>query len=368
MATKTNTKVNGHNYYRITRTIGHKIVDGKKVPIKKQFLGTSKGNAEQKYKDYLEEQAALKYEGEHARDTATLHFRANEYIENVLMVTTKYAEGTKVLYEGTYRNHIKGTWLDEMLVKDIKASTIQKFYNELPVSESTLKRISQFMAALYKWMVLNEYADNILVGVEKPEKPDTRKHDEIMVWDDDVLHYLVSHRFDFRADFIIKLMSYSGMRLGECLGLKYGDIWDDTIHVLRQYNMGRIKAPKYNSKRDIPMHPELIKAFEVHKQWHEEEMQKNGYQTEFVFTTASGQLYEASNMRRAFARFCKREGIEHQPLKDFRSTFCTNLCKAGVPLEVASSLMGHKSLEVTAAHYALIHHETKQSAINKLKL
>lgn len=30
--------------------------------------------------------------------------------------------------------------------------------------------------------------------------------------------------------------------------------------------------------------------------------------------------------------------------------------------------MGHKSLEVTAAHYALIQIETKQSAIEKLHL
>ena len=366
MAGKKNTVNNGHEYYRITRTIGHKMVDGKKVPIKKQFLGSSKGNAEKKYKEFLEQQASLKYEGERIEDTATFSYRANEYIKNVLKVSTKYAQGTKDLYEGAYRNHIQGTWLDEMCVKDIKASTIQRFYNELSVSKSTLKRISKFMSALFKWMVLNEYATNVLAAVEMPDKKDTKKHDEIIVWDDDTLHYLVSQNFDFRADFLIKLMSYSGMRIGECLGLKYGDIWDDTIHVMRQYNLGQIKPPKYNSKRDIPMHHDLIRDFDRHRKWHEHEMEMNNYQTEYVFTTSNGSMYDVGNLRRAFARFYKRHGIEPKNFHVYRATFCTNLCKAGVPLEVTSKLMGHKSLEVTAAHYALLHMETKQSAIEKL--
>lgn len=368
MATKTNTEINGKNYFRITRTVGHEIVNGKKRPVKKQFYGKSKGDAEKHYTLYIQEQARIRYEGEHIKDIATFSVRANEYIGNVLRVSNKYSKGTKVLYEGAYRNHIQGTWLDDMCVKDIKAATIQKFYNEKQVSASTLKRINKFMSALYKWMVLNEYADNILVGVELPEKEDVRRREEIEVWDDATLHRLVSEKFDFRADFLIKLMSYTGMRIGECLGLKYSDIWDDTIHVARQYNLGEFKPPKCNSKRDIPMHPELIKAFRLHKEWHEKEMRQLKYKTEFVFTTRSGANYDAHNLRTAFERFYKKNGIEYKNFHVYRATFCTNLCKAGVPLEVASKIMGHKSLEVTAAHYALIHQETKKSAIEKLVL
>ncbi len=47
-------------------------------------------------------------------------------------------------------------------------------------------------------------------------------------------------------------------------------------------------------------------------------------------------------------------------------TFCTELCRAGVPLEVASKLMGHKSIEVTARHYALVKADVQAEAINKL--
>ena len=50
MAVKTNVNKNGNQYYRITRTIGHKA-DGK--PIKKEFYGTSKSDAEGKANEYM---------------------------------------------------------------------------------------------------------------------------------------------------------------------------------------------------------------------------------------------------------------------------------------------------------------------------
>ena len=71
MATKKNTAIkNGdkeYNYFRIVRTIGHEWKDGKKVPIRKQFYGSSKGDAEKQFRAYQEEQLQKKYEKEHGR-------------------------------------------------------------------------------------------------------------------------------------------------------------------------------------------------------------------------------------------------------------------------------------------------------------
>ena len=50
MAVKTNVNKNGNKYYRITRTIGHKD-DGS--PIKKEFYGANKSEAEEKASQYL---------------------------------------------------------------------------------------------------------------------------------------------------------------------------------------------------------------------------------------------------------------------------------------------------------------------------
>lgn len=367
MATKTNTSIGKYNYFRITRTIGHKYVDGVKVPIKKQFMGSSKGDAEARYKAYLQEQAEAKYNKQVEMDTATLHDRAEQFIKDSLEPSSKYAEASKHRYKTAYYTHVENTWLDQMRIKDIRPSDIQKFYNELDVSKATILSVNRFMSAFYKWMVKNEYSSNLMTAVDIPVKKDTRRHEGIVIWDDKTWERLTSEYFDFRHDFLIKLLCYSGMRISECLALRYGDIRDNTIHLTRQLYEGETKSPKYNSKREIPMHPKLIEAFEIHKAWHQEEMLKNEYETDYIFTTMHGTLYDVRDLRRAFARFYKRKGIEQKGFHVYRATFCTKLCEAGAPLEVASKILGHKSMEVTAKHYALVRTESKRDAIALLK-
>ena len=367
MATKTNTKINGKEYYRITRTVGHKYVDGVKKPIKKQFYGSSKGDAEQQYKAFINEQARLRYEKAESLDTATLHDRAKDYIENAMNPSARLASGTKKRYESSYNVHVRGTWIDDKKVKDISAIDLQRFYNELDVSMSTLKQIHRFMSSFYKWMTRNDFALDITSAIELPIKDQNRRKEDIIIWDDESWEKLTCSKFDFRHDFLIKLMSYSGMRISECLGLKYSDIRDNVIHVSRQYTEGELKDPKAKSKRDIPMHPKLIDAYEEHRSDRLKEMQKYDYKTDFVFTTKHGMLYDYSNLSKAFDKFYDKQKIPRNTFHVYRATFCTKLCEAGVPIEVASKLLGHKSLEVTALHYALVRQDTKKDAIALLK-
>lgn len=364
MATKTNTEINGRDYFRIRRTI-----DG----VQKNFYGTSKGDAERKYREYVEESIRRRNEKKRLSDRATFRERADEYVENVLMVSQKYATGTKMRYSGYYNVHVRDSEIADIRISDIRASDVQKFYNGLNVSVSTMKGIAKFMSVFLKWCQLNGYCDHVLQAVEIPKKKDTTKHNGIITWDEDeVVHILgsldraESHTDSFRATFFVYVLLYTGMRFSEALGLRYSDFGKDTITVSRQYYLGEIKPPKYNSVREIPIHEKLRPAFARHKAWHEKEMKRNGYKTDYVFTTRTGSLYESANIRRALTRFYNRWGIPHKNIHAYRSTFCTQLCRCGVPLEVASSLLGHKSLEVTAAHYALIKKDTKQDAIARL--
>ena len=157
------------------------------------------------------------------------------------------------------------------------------------------------------------------------------------------------------------------MRISEALALKYADFDGDVVHVDRQFYLGEEKPPKYNSKRTIPLHKKLKSALKAHQQWHEAEMKEKGYTTDYVCTTETGQLYHAASVRKALKRFYAKRGIPYKHIHAYRATFCTNLCRCDVPLEVASKLMGHKSLTVTAEHYALVRPDTQQDAIAKLR-
>ena len=363
MATKKNTTINGKEYYRIRRTIDGKV---------KAFYGTSKHDAEQKYRRYLEQ---LAKEGhKQNKETASIHDRAWEFIDNSLSVSQRYAQSTIKRYRMAYTAHIQGTWFDDLTASAVRASDIQRLYNGLNVSASGISQINKFMTAFWKWMVLNEYAQNIKEAVEIPRKPESKRSDGIIVWEEDeiraILHGLdasTSPSVPVRMVFLVKLLIYTGVRIGEAMSLRYSDFRDGFIHIERQYYEGEIKKPKCNSSRVIPMHDALIEPLKKHKAWQEAEMKEKGYKTEYLFTTSKGTHYINTNIRIVLNRYYDSIGVPHKKIHAYRSTFCTQLCRCDVPLEVASKLLGHKSLEVTARHYQLIKNDTIEDAIQKLK-
>ena len=361
MATKTNITINGRDYFRMSKTI-----DGQR----KYFYGTSKGNAEKKYEKYVEELARLKYQRQSEYDTATFHDRADQFINDTLMVSQKYAEGTKARYESSYRCHVAGSKLDNMKVCDVKPSDIQKFYNSLEVSQQTLKAVHKFISAFNKWLIRNNYSDDFLSAVELPKKEQTKKHEGIVTWSEDEVDAIlrsVARSDSFRLSFLVIVLLYAGVRISEAISLRYTDIEDNIIHIKRQYYLGEIKPPKYNSVRDIPAHEKLLSELEIHRAWHNDEMKIKGYKTDYIFTTSNGNLYSASSIRKQLVKFCRDNEIQYKHIHAYRATFCTQMCRCGVPLEVTSALMGHKNLEVTAAHYALVKQDTKEFAIASLK-
>ena len=372
MATKKNTAVfrgaRQYDYFRITRTIGHEWKDCKKIPIKKQFYGTSKGDAEKQFRAYQEEQLQKKYEKEHAATEVqrkTFGEYAEEYTYEVFMNST-YAKGTKRRYEQSYRVHVKDSWITSMPIGELDARTLQDFYIWLPVSKQNLDSINKWMSAFYKWLALNNISGNILSAVTMPEKYDNKKKDEIIVWEPDEIQAILTSSDGHRLRFMMFLMNYTGLRISECLGLKYSDIRSGFVCVDRQYYQGEIVPPKHNSYRKIPVHPELEKALLIHKERFEAEAKRSNYKTEFVFTSDSGKLLEYGNTRRSLNRYYADINVPQKSPHTYRATFCTELCRAGVPLEVASKLMGHKSIEVTAKHYALVKQDVQIAAINRL--
>lgn len=361
---KSNITVNGRKYFRITRTI-----DG----VRKQFYGTSQSDAERKYKAYVEEQARLKYQEQHIRETATFGYRADEYVKNVLRVSRKFATATKYQYECAYNAHVKKSSLTNITISKLRPSDVQQYYNDLDVSMQTMNRVNKFMTNFCKWAVLNNYCIDFMTAVEMPKKPDNKRHNEIIVWDDDEIHKILEImdaptelQDRHRQAFFVYLLLYTGARISEAIALKYSDFKNGILTIQRQFYMDELKPPKYNSIRQIPIHEELQRAFDKHVEWHKWDMKKHGYKTDFVFTTSTGKLYDPVNLRRALKRFYNAHRIAYKHPHVYRATFCTQLCRCGVPLEVASSLMGHKSMEVTAAHYALVRNETKKEAIDKL--
>lgn len=356
---KTNTTINGQDYYRLRKTI-----DG----VQKNFYGKSKGDAEKKYRAYLEQRDRDTVHRLSQPDTRTFGELSRIYITDTLNVSQRYATGTIKSYESRYKNHVKDTWLDKTRMTDVTPGIVQKFYNGLDVSQSGIRELNKFMNGLCKWMQLNGYSGDWLSAVEIPKKKKVKKHEGIVIWEDEELAMIFRalNEEEFRYDFLIRFLLYSGVRISEALGMKYSDIYGGSIHVERQYYLHELKEPKWGSRRQIPMHNDLVGYYEEHIERHKEEMRSIGYETEFIFTTSKGEPCQHTIIWRALNKFYEEHGIPKKNIHCFRSTFCTQLCRCGVPLEVAAKLMGHKSMNVTANHYALVRKDTMRDAIDKL--
>ena len=156
---------------------------------------------------------------------------------------------------------------------------------------------------------------------------------------------------------------YTGMRPGETAALTWADVDiahnEIHVHAARESGADTIKGPKtVAGVRDIPIHAALLPRLQAAR----------GAPFSPVFPTVSGKHPDDATMYRWWRSFRRaldihmgatvyRNQITHSVLADdltpycLRHTFCTDLQRAGVPLNVAKELMGHSDVAVTANIY-----------------
>ena len=178
---------------------------------------------------------------------------------------------------------------------------------------------------------------------------------------------------------IITVLLGTGMRIGECLGLRWEDIdlENRTItvdHNLVEYKdkeldkvVYRIQTPKTRAgSRMIPMIDEIYEAFIMEFEFQEAigfcEEEIDGY-SGFIFSTDEGKLLRRAPVNNAIHRIvdihneeeekkASEEGREPLLIPQFtahqlRHTFCTRFCENETNLKVIQEIMGHADITTT---------------------
>ena len=121
------------------------------------------------------------------------------------------------------------------------------------------------------------------------------------------------------------------MRLGELLGLKWGDIdWNQKfIRVERTYKRGRFEKTKNGKVRRVDMSDQLISVLKTLLTERKKESLKLGLEApvEIVFHH-EGKPMEQNHIHRIYKRVLKKAGIRAMRLHDIRHTYA-NLLKPG---------------------------------------
>lgn len=383
MATKKNSFINGQEYYRLRKVVGHRVnEEGKEVPVIKNFYGSSKKDALNQYEEFMNKKKA-------GIDTAGQYFGivADNWLHEFFLKDDSISSRTRDLYYTCWKRYIVPADVYHMPLTEVSASVLQKLYNEIECPTSALVNINKLLRRFYKYLERESLAKNVTTSLVLPAAKKKHRENNIVIWSEEeviaILNGFNKAQNGFRLRFLIMAAYYTGCRISELLGLKYGDfdLNNNTISIKRQiieepsfdrtgnttHELKESDLKSHASYRTLPISDYLKKEFMLHSSWHKEEQLKMGYRTEYVFTTSTGNFYYRKSVAQSLKRYYERVGVDNRGVHTYRHTFGTNLCKNGVPIQVASSLLGHSDINVTAKYYVSVGMDEKRKAVELLK-
>ncbi len=336
-----------HDYYRKTARY-----NGKKY----EAYGKTELEAMTKLADKL---AAAKRGEEAVGGSMTVNAWFNQW-----MATYKEHKGltpkSLSMYREKYNGYIRPR-VGHLKLRDVKDVHLQRILNEQAgMSFSHVQKVRQVMQSMFK-----RARQSRLIAydpAELLELPQTTKGTHRSITEEErtaILAVAETHR----AGLWILTLLYTGMRPGETAALMWSDVDFEHneihVHAARESGSGRIKGTKTAAGvRDIPIHaalrPKLLAA--------------RGEAFTLVFQTGKGNPHNENSIRRLWTGFRReldiymgaevyRNRIIRSILAEdltpycLRHTFCTDLQRAGVPLNVAKELMGHSDIQTTANIY-----------------
>lgn len=253
-------------------------------------------------------------------------------------------------------------------IKDIKPMHIHNFYQKLKKQDMSKKYISYvgtILGSIFKKAVQMELLyKNPVSNVDKPKMQKNKQKS----WSvDEAVQFLnaVQVRTEYHLAYFIAF--YTGMRIGEVLGLHWSDIDFDSkmIHVQHtltlnegRYVIGPVKTE--SSNRQIPISNHLIEQLLEHKK-----TSKNTSK-DLVFITKKGKLVIPYTLRYMMKKLCGELKIPYIRFHDIRRTHTSILIDEGVSPKVVSQRLGHSDVSITLNIYTDVFDERQVEATNKI--
>lgn len=301
---------------------------------------------------------------------------------------------TYVLYENRYKWYISAQ-IGKLMVKDIKNAHIQKIVNSMKAqgySRSTIKKAYAVISDMMNYAVKNDMIPKnpcacVVIPKEEPRERRVMSAEEQEQFEE----YMRGNPCE--TIFVVAL--YTGMRIGEILGLTWDDIdfKNNQIRINKtlvcfQKSKGAkcthaFQTPKTSSSiRTIPMVSKVAKALKLHK-WQQSTLRletgklfrpQAGFEN-LVFVSETGlPLYETfvnRQLKKIVAEINERENeaamkekwkpVVFEPISPhtLRHTFATRAFEKGMKPKTVQEILGHSSLNMTMDLYTHVTESTK---------
>jgi integrase len=256
----------------------------------------------------------------------------------------------------------------DMDIKNIKPMHIHKFYQKmknLDMSKKYISYVGSIIGSILKKGVALELIHKN--PVENVDKPKMKKNKQKSWTADQAIQFLDVAKLKAEYYLTYLIAFYTGMRIGEVLGLHWTDIDFEKkmIHVQHtitlvegSYVIGPVKTEA--SDRLIPISDNLIHQFQEHIKFSPHASE------DLVFRTKKGKLEKPFTLRYQMKSICEGLEIPYIRFHDIRRTHTSILIDEGVSPKVVSQRLGHSDVSITLNIYTDVFDERQVEASEKI--
>lgn len=285
-------------------------------------------------------------------------------------------ESTKETYRHLSTSHLKPAPFGELELAKVRPSHIDALLEKLKgegYSESTVRNLYAVLNSVLDGARRDELiASNPMREVKRPRV--TKKEAKHLT--PDSVRELLNAAKGTRYETVLRLISATGLRRGEAIGLEWSDVQFEKKLLRVRFTVSRVQgqliktSPKTaNSRRDIPLSEGLIQLLKDHRKTQIAERLRAGdkwLDNDLVFATELGGLVDPRNLLRAFTTAAHSAGVENVGLHTLRHSAATAMLNAGVPMHVVSRILGHSSISITVDTYGHITEDSQRDAMEGL--
>ncbi len=263
---------------------------------------------------------------------------------------------TLAMYDDGWRRFIKPEFENRADVSSITTRDVERFAQWLAkVRRSPRSRgmILSMLSGMLNYALKHKLIPtNPCTTVDKP----TSLPRDVYVLTPMQQQKLLASAPDLKSRVMFTTAMYTGMRLGETVGLKWAavDFESQLIHIREQFTHGAWSTPKSNRNRLVPIDDRLTEWL---RNW-----RAHTGKTELVFPSNVGKPMNAENLRhRVFKPALKHSGIADEVAAagspvfrwhDLRHVYASILLGAGASIYDVQCALGHSSVVTTEKLYA----------------
>lgn len=370
------TTKNGETRYLFQTYLGIDPITGKERRTTRRGFKTQK-EAKQAERNLLldvEENGLPSNQSDGFQDP-TFEELASLWLENYkTTVKASTFENVRAKVEKMTEEHFK-----ELKLKKITVAYCQRVVIELSKTYVLYNHYLSVINRIFKYAVLMDILDsNPFDKVIKPKSRQTQRKGNFLT-KEELKEFLKLAQTATLSYFfpLVHLMSYTGLRQGETLALKWSDIDFENKKITVDKTAARIKekqtlqTPKTkNSKRVISIDPTTLSIL---KSWKKDQIKiyfKNGKHFEgddnFIFTNERAEWVHIHNFIRYFKRFIADQKLKPITPHGLRHTHASLLFSAGVEPKNISDRLGHSTVQITLDLYTHITEEQRSDTVEKL--